>query len=142
MSFTFLQLNSVEEMLPNLELLQLLSPKLTPKLYEANLMLMIPNGYAQIVVKDGKTIVAVSGYWILAKLYCGKYLEIDNFIVHPTYQGNGIGADILQWLDSKAKQEKCKVMMLDAYLENHQAHQFYKKHGFEAKGFHFIKKLA
>jgi len=32
-------------------------------------------------------------------------------------------------------------MMLDAYVENFKAHRFYYRHGFHARGFHYLKRL-
>jgi GNAT superfamily N-acetyltransferase len=127
-------------MLPHHKLLRMLTPSLTLEDYAENLRLMIPNQYAQLIaLHDGQTI-AVSGYWILAKLYCGRYLEIDNFLVHPDFRNKKVGEQMIDSLLQKAKQHDCKVIMLDAYKDNGKAHQFYENHGFVAKGFHFIKK--
>jgi hypothetical protein len=43
---------------------------------------MIPNNYKQIAVFEGDVCVGLSGLWSGTKLWSGKYLEIDNFIVH------------------------------------------------------------
>ena len=54
---------------------------LLKKKYVALLEEMVPNGYKQIAIYDINKLVAVSGYWINTKLYSGRYLEIDNFVV-------------------------------------------------------------
>jgi GNAT superfamily N-acetyltransferase len=36
--------------------------------------------------------------WFGIKLWCGKYLEIDNFIVHPEHRKKGIGKDHDMWM--------------------------------------------
>jgi hypothetical protein len=39
----------------------------------------------------------------LIKLWCGKYLEIDNFIVHPEHRKEGISKIMTNYVDIKAK---------------------------------------
>ncbi|MBK7691946.1 MAG: GNAT family N-acetyltransferase [Bacteroidetes bacterium] len=136
------EIQSVEEMLLNFHLLVKLTPSLTRETYQQHLQNMIPHNYFQIVALMGDKIVGVSGYWIATKLYCGRYLEIDNFIVDEPYRSQGIGHLLIEKLESIAQTNHCDVIMLDAYLQNTQAHKFYEKHQFAAKGYHFIKKVA
>ena len=46
------------------------------------------------------------------------------------------------FLEDLARAEGVKTLMLDAYLENHKAHAFYEREGFEKKGYHFLKKIG
>lgn len=135
------ELTHLEEMLPHLDVLQHLYPKLTLKRYEEMLSAMIPNNYSQIAVYEGDTCVAISGCWLGTKLWCGKYLELDNVIVHPDHQMKGVGKLISTYLEEKAKKINCTIMVLDAYTSNFQAHRFYYNQGFGPKGFHFVKVL-
>lgn len=137
-----IEVQTVEEMMHNFHLLVQLTPSLNLETYRQHLENMIPHNYYQIVARSGEKIIGVSGYWIATKLYCGKYFEIDNFIVDEPYRSLGIGHLLIQKLESIALANHCDVMMLDAYLQNIQAHKFYEKHYFAAKGYHFIKKVA
>lgn len=130
-----------EEMLKQLSLIQQLQPTLTESRFDKNLITMLQFGYRMVGVFIAGKCVALTGIWINAKLYCGKYLEIDNFIVDKDYRSMGLGKMLLSWAENEAKKNKCLVIMLDAYKENIQAHRFYEREGFIAKGFHFIKKL-
>lgn len=94
-----------------------------------------------IIVSNEDKILGVSGIWIGYKLYCGKYLEMDNVVVDHECRNLGIGAILYESALKIAQEESCRVMMLDAYLENTGAHRFYERNGFEKKGFHFIKKV-
>ena len=47
----------------------------------------------------------------------------------------------MDWLEAEAKRKGCKILMLDAYVENFSGHKFYYREGFIARGFHFLKKL-
>ncbi|MBL7764648.1 MAG: GNAT family N-acetyltransferase [Chitinophagaceae bacterium] len=122
-------------------LIKELSPKLTEEDYRQHISEMVLNGYAQIIAEADHHIIAVSGFWIGTKLYCGRYLEIDNFVVLETHRSQQIGAQMLKLLEEEAIRQNCKVMMLDAYVQNSRAHRFYYRHGFAVKGFHFIRKV-
>lgn len=128
-------------MLQFLEIIRQLSPQLTLENYEKYLKLMLPHNYYQVAAYDGEKPVAISGYWILAKLYCGKYIEIDNFVVDEAYRSKGVGELLLNWMLEEGKKNNCETVLLDAYVENFKAHRFYYRHGFIARGFHYLKKL-
>lgn len=103
--------------------------------------LMNEPGYRLLAAFERNELIAISGYWISHKLYCGKYLEPDNVVVHRNYRSRGVGEKLQAELESIAKKNGCRVMMLDAYLENIRGHSFYERHGYVKKGFHFVKKL-
>lgn len=135
------ELHTVQEMLPNYVMIKQLTASLSETDHAAWLDRMVPYNYAQVVAKeDGKTI-GLSGYWIGHKFYCGKYLEIDNFIVDPAHRNKGVGERLIAFLEEVARREGCALVMLDAYVENFMAHKFYHRHGFHARGFHYLKHL-
>lgn len=139
---TLRELNGLDEMLQTLDVLQELYPSLTPENYMADLKDMLPNNrYGQVAVFDGNTCVGVSGYWIGTKLWCGKYLEIDNLVVSAKVRSKGVGKMIFDYLAEKAKQEECSMVSLDSYTSNFKAHKFFYNEGFAPKGFHFINIL-
>jgi GNAT superfamily N-acetyltransferase len=135
------KISDVEGMLPYLDLIQQLSPALTKENYETLLRQMVPHNYYQAVMYDGDTCIAISGYWICAKLYSGRYMEIDNFVVAESHRSKGIGKILLDWMTEEAKANNCEMLMLDAYVENFKAHRFYYREGFIARGFHYLKRL-
>ena len=99
---TLRELNGLDEMLQTLDVLQELYPSLTPENYLADLKEMLPNNrYGQVAVFDGDTCVGVSGYWIGTKLWCGKYLEIDNLVVSAKVRSKGVGKMIFDYLAEK-----------------------------------------
>ncbi len=135
------ELTTVEEMLAQIETMQHLYPKLTLEKYQLYLQEMIPHQYKQIAVFEGDICVGLSGFWTGTKLWCGKYIELDNFIVHPDHRSKGIGKLITDYIDIKAADLGCTNIVLDAYTTNFAAHRFYYNQGFGPKGFHFVKIL-
>lgn len=135
------ELTTLEEMLAQIETMQQLYPKLSLEKYQLYLQEMIPHQYKQVAVFEDNTCVGLSGFWTGTKLWCGKYIELDNFIVHPEHRSKGIGKLITDYIDIKAADLGCTNIVLDAYTTNFAAHRFYYNQGFGPKGFHFVKIL-
>ncbi len=132
---------SKAEMLLQLPLVNQLSPGLKQKEYVRMIPEMLNNGYRMIGVFHEKNCIGISGFWIGTKLYCDRYLEPDNVVIDKKYRSKGIGKLLMDWMVQEAKRNKCKTIMLDAYVENFAGHKFYYREGFIARGFHYLKKL-
>jgi GNAT superfamily N-acetyltransferase len=131
--------SEVEFMLPQFDLIKLLSTNISCLEYEEMLNEMIKLNYKQAVAYYNSKPVGVCGFWINTKIYSGKYVELDNVVTDENYRGQEIGKLLCNFVLTIAKQNNCKTAMLDAYLENIKAHDFYEREGFIKKGFHFIK---
>jgi GNAT superfamily N-acetyltransferase len=135
------QLETVAEMVAQIETIRFLYPNMTIETYESYLSDMLPNGYKQAAIFENKQCIGLTGYWHNTKLWTGPYLEIDNFIVHPDHRKKGIGKIITDFIDAKAKELSCTCVVLDAFTGNFTAHRFYYNQGYEPRGFHFIKTI-
>jgi GNAT superfamily N-acetyltransferase len=141
MKYTIKKVETIKEMEAMLNLIKELTPDLTADSYQKMLVEMTPHNYFQVGVFDGEKAIAVSGYWLATKIYCGKYLEIDNLVVAKEYRSQNIGKLLVDWMLNFAKESDCQTVLLDAYVENFKAHKFYYREGFIARGFHYLKKL-
>lgn len=139
--FIIRELTTLPEMLEQHELIQQLNPAMDASQYEQLLSQMLPNGYRMVGIFEGEKCVGLSGIWINTKLYSGKYLEIDNFIVDAVYRSQELGKRLLDWMQQLAVKENCQTIMLDAYTSNNAAHRFYFREGFHIKSYHFYKTL-
>ena len=119
--------------------MRFLYPTFTFEKYEAYLKDMVPHNYKQLAVYENDICVAVTGFWTATKLWSGRYIEIDNFIVHPEHRSKGLGKMMTDYIDVKAKEEDCSMIVLDAFTGNFTAHRFYYNQGYGPKGFHFVK---
>lgn len=135
------ELHTLEEMLPYLNVIRELYPEITEEYYEELLEKMIPHNYHQLAVFKDDECIAISGYWIGRKLWCGLYLELDNVVVKESARGTGAGKLMEQYLNEKAAKLGANIMVLDAYSNNFKAHRFYYNQGYAPRGFHFIKIL-
>ncbi len=119
------ELTTKQGMLSNIELMRFLYPTFTVEKYDAYLTEMIPHNYKQIAVFEQDVCVGISGLWSGTKLWSGKYMEIDNFIVHPDHRKKGVGKMMTDYVDAKAKETGCTMIVLDAFTENFTAHRFF-----------------
>jgi len=90
----------------------------------------------------GNELVALTGIWIATKVWCGRYLEVDNIVVSPEHRSMGLGSLLVRSAEKIAKESDCNLMVLDSYTSNYASHRLYYRLGFEIRGFHFIKELT
>ena len=135
------ELGTIDEMLAKIDVIQALYPEMTEEKYRDLLIKMLPNSYGQIAVFKDEKCVAISGFWLGTKLWCGDYLELDNVVVLDNFRSHGIGKLMSDYLEEKAKKLNCTILALDAYTYNFGAHKFYYNQGYGPKGFHFVKIL-
>lgn len=90
---------------------------------------------------DGK-LAALAGVWIATKIWCGRYLEVDNLVVHPLHRSAGLGTALMEFIDGMAAERDCKLIVLDSYTSNHASHRLYHRLGYEIWGFHFVKPIG
>jgi len=135
------ELTTIPEMLAQYDMLKHLYSNFTIEKYEAYLAEMVPHNYKQVAVFENEKCVALTGFWSGTKLWSGKYIEIDNFIVHPEHRSKGYGKAMTDYINEKALESNCTMIVLDAFTGNFTAHRFYYNQGFVPKGFHFLKIL-
>ncbi len=135
------ELTKIKEMLVQIETIRFLYPKLSLEKYETFLSEMITHNYIQIAVFENNVCLGITGCWSGTKLWTGKYLEIDNFVVHPEFRSKGIGKLLTDYIEKKAIGLGCSSIVLDAFTGNFPAHRFYYNQGFAPRGFHFVKIL-
>ena len=127
------------EILNYLPVLNDLYPNLTMEEYSMELDTMLPHNYGQVGVFENEICIAISGFRIGNKLWCGKYLVLDNIVVAKEHRSKGAGQLIFDFLAKKAEEHNCTMLALDSYTTNYKAHKFFYNEGFAPRGFHFIK---
>ena len=98
--------------------------------------------YLPIGAFRGDAMVGFAGAWVATKIWCGRYLEIDNLVVHPEHRSSGVGTALIEQLEGIARERECNLITLDAYTHNHASHRLYQRLGFEIWGFHFVRAIA
>lgn len=125
-----------------IRLSKILNPKieetlLTPRI---NKMFDYVNYFSFGVFKDNM-LVGISGGWVTERLYSGKQLEVDHFILDPDFRSLGLGSKLLRYIETWAKNQECITLELNAYIGNSRGHKFYFQKGYKILGYHFQKNL-
>lgn len=120
-------------------LIHLHNPSMDEALFRQRLAEMVPLHYRAMGAFMGNEMIGCCGFWLRTRFWCGKEFDIDNFVVHPEYRSQKIGEVMLQWLEAKAQESGCELMVLDAYADSFRAHRFYLRHGFSLTGYHITK---
>lgn len=135
-------LDKIEDMIMCYPLFKELYPKISLKQYKAQLAEMIKlSNYKIAYATIDDQMVSISGYWIASMFYCGRYLQLSNFVVAKKYRNNGIGKRMLRYLAKEATRQQCQKLVLDSYTENKKSHSLYFNEDFYIRGFHFFKDL-
>jgi len=135
-------LQSFDEMVKMLPLIQQLNPNMTESRYTHLLQSMVQQGnYFQVACFQAEKCLGLTGVWIGTQLWCGKFIEVDNFIVDASARGQGVGKLLLNWIEERARKEQCEMIRLDTYVTLEKAQRFYFRNGFKIEGFHMTKKL-
>jgi GNAT superfamily N-acetyltransferase len=141
MALQICEFTTIDEMVAQIETIRFLYPNITLEKYQSFLSEMVPHNYIQIGVFENEVCLGITGCWSATKLWTGKYLEIDNFVVNPEYRSKGIGKILTDYIEQKALDLGCSSIVLDAFSGNFGAHRFYYNQGYGPKGFHFVKVL-
>jgi len=138
----FKHLENADEMMSAFPLISQMYENIKIDIYRKNIEEMIRvNNFKMIAGYIDDEIVAISGYWILLMLYCGRYIQISNFIVDENKRGLGIGKKMMHYLENIGRSLNCQKFILDSYSENKRSHNLYFEQGFYIRGFHFMKDL-
>lgn len=130
-----------DKMFTIIPLLRLLNDKIAVETLEERIKDMLKQQYKCVGVYEGDTLVGISGLWVLNKYYVGKHIEPDNVFIHPDYQGKGIGALLITWIEEYAKSIGCRAAELNCYVNNEGGVRFWLSAGFKLIGLHFQKKF-
>lgn len=140
-SYTVKELTTLPEMLSFYPLLRQSHTHVSAEDYTRLLPEMIAQGYKQVGIFDGETCVALSGFWIHTKVYCGRYIEMDNVVVDAAHRSSGIGKLLADWIIQKGKAANCTTALLDVYVYNTGAHRFYLREGYATFGYHMHRAI-
>ena len=83
-------------------------------------------------------LVGCAGMVIEKKQKCA---EIEHVLVNPKYQERGIGKELMNFAEAKAKKQGIKNLRLHVRCKNRRAFNFYKKCGFNEHAYIMLKKL-
>ena len=61
-------------------------------------------------------------------------IELYQFYVLAAWHGEGVAQQLMMWALNHARTHGAREIILSVYVDNHRAHRFYEKYGFEDIG--------
>ena len=120
----------------------LLNEKMTKQRFLELLPQMRAQGYRCIGAYEGKDCMGICGFWVGTRFWCGRHIDIDNFVLTEDARSKGVGAAMLRWIEEEGRRQNCDMAMLDTYADNYRSHKFYYREGYYILGYHFVKELS
>ncbi len=115
--------------------------KTETEVLEQRMLEMFDQNYECFGVYSSRELIGVFGLWFMTRHYSGRSCEPDHIFINPSWQNRGIGKEIFNFIFTYAQKKGCETAELNSYVHNFRSHKFYMNHGFEIKGYHFLKKL-
>lgn len=123
-------------------LARILNPKLDDEVLLDRIMGTVENpSYQCVGIYFNEELVGICGIWILTRIWAGKYIELDNVIIHPNYQSKGVGDKLLSWVFNYGKTQGCTASILACYVTNDKAIKFWIKNNYKIVGYNLIQSL-
>ena len=98
-------------------------------------------GYRLAALLDDAGVAAVAGYRISENLASGRHLYVDDLVTDEARRSLGQGAELLGWLEERARGAGCVTFELDSGVHRSGAHRFYFEQRMTISSFHFRKQL-
>lgn len=142
MAYTLRHLADPQAFEASFNLMRVLRPHLAdPANYVAQLLRQTAQGYRLLAAWDAGQVVGLAGYRELENLLYGRFIYVDDLVVHPDLQRSGLGARLLDAVRAEAVQRGCAHFVLDTGLHMPLAQRFYFRQGLLAHGMHFTQSL-
>lgn len=142
MAYTLRHLADPQAFEASFDLMRVLRPHITePANYVAQLLRQTAQGYRLLAAWDAGRVVGLAGYRELENLLYGRFIYVDDLVVHPDLQRSGLGARLLDTVRVEAVQRGCTHFVLDTGLHMPLAQRFYFRQGLLAHGIHFTQSL-
>lgn len=142
MAYTLGHLEDKQAFEASFDLMRVLRPHVTdPTNYVAQLARQSEQGYRLLAAWDAGHVVGLAGYRELENLLYGRFIYVDDLVVHPDLQRSDLGARLLNAVREDAVQRGCAHFVLDTGLHMPLAQRFYFRQGLLAHGMHFTQSL-
>jgi len=102
-------------------------------------VLQSPTNFAFVVEDKGKIIGFVTSSIRTIIRYPKPIMELDELFVVEEYRKQGIGKQLIEKIESLAKEKDCHRMYIASADRFTTAHKFYEGLGYTKYGYHFYK---
>lgn len=97
--------------------------------------------FMDVATIDGKitAFITYTVRWVVR--YPKPILEVEELYVHSDFRRHGLGRKLMEHVLEYAKLVLCQYVFLASDKKRKEAHEFYKKLGFDEYAYHFRRKI-
>ena len=94
-----------------------------------------------VALLENEVVGFISSSQTYAVGFDGRYMQIIAMAVKTEKQGKGIGTELIQRMESYAREQGCYCIGVCSGLKRTDAHAFYERNGFDKGSYAFAKML-
>ena len=118
-----------------------LRPQL-PADYGARMATVLKSGAKMLLAVEDERVLGVALWRLIENTYEGRRLYVDDLVTDAGDRSQGVGHQMLDWLEARAREEQCNVLALDSGVQRAEAHKFYFREGMQIAAYSFRKVLS
>ena len=125
------------------EVMRELRPHLTgATAFTTQVLRQISDGYQLYAAWRAEGVCALLGFRVCENLMNGRFLFVDDLVVHSEHRVSGIGTQLLGFARSRAIEQDCRQLVLDTGLGMPLAQRFYFRLGMLTRSIGFYEDLT
>jgi ribosomal-protein-alanine acetyltransferase len=101
------------------------------RFHEDQIDYLLTRAHSTILVAEDNNGIAGAAYLLWRRAMISGRLY--NLVIHPSCQGQGLGARLLEECEREAARRGCESMLLEVRCDNTGAIAFYERHGYEIR---------
>jgi hypothetical protein len=136
------EIQTRKEILLSLELLNKVYEELPADYKAENIFSLIQEDYKMAVVFENEICVGFIAIRLTKKLFYGKIIEIEDFVIDNQKPTAEIGATMLDWVEQQAKIFSCQNIMANFATKKLQSQKIFAQEKFILDGFLFRKSIT
>src|SRR5699024_10550017 len=110
--------------------------------FAAQVLRQAQGGYRLLAAWRDDAVIGLIGYRIQENLMNGRFLFVDDLVVHADERRSGLGAHLLNATRREAREAGCRQLVLDTGLGMALAQRFYFRQGLLTRGIGFYEELT
>lgn len=117
-----------------------LRPQL-PTAYAERMHAILAAGAQMIVAERDGQVLGLAVYRLIENTFEGRKLYVDDLVSDENHRSQGVGAALMDWMETRARESGCSTLALDSGSQRHRAHRFYFSRGLHIASYSFRKLL-
>jgi GNAT superfamily N-acetyltransferase len=109
--------------------------------YRESMARIFAQGARMVVAVSNTDVQGLAVWRVYENTALGRHLHVDDLVTAQGQRSAGVGAQILAWLERRARARGCTALTLESGTQRTQAHRFYFRQEMSISGFSFRKEL-